>query len=411
MQHNELIQDFIFRDLPSTSNKRDFNQRMQSFLERIPNHFGQYTKNFFIGMFIGALYHFEYTEKKEVIEGNYGRVRSFYHYDRNDCVLHMVFVVGEESSYLRSLVFSKEGKLSEPDDTIWTRIHRSDLVKNFSFSQKSAAKIYYKNQEGFVWEEQPIVTREKNKAFDIEAAIFSKLNEKGFIEIRPLPLTKVSPETINEYQVEIFGNNNIGIVEIAVKSYLTSSKKIYQQGLGDFNNLFGEDFVKKEAFSHGFLFGGLGLNHYLYIYPERVVGSGLVDIMLASPISQNPIPILIEDKAGTISAKEGIDQIVTTYADTTVPARGFQITEKGQKAQGIIAAVNYSLKPTADRQLRSDEITVKIVPIKPVNRIIEQFFEVCREIRMIGKISCYPIYSICIVRVMELKTYLIILHC
>ncbi len=378
MQHSKLIQDFIFRDLPSTSNKRDFNQRMQSFLERIPNHFGQYTKNFFIGMFIGALYHFEYTEKKEVIEGNYGRVRSFYHYDRNDCVLHMVFVVGEESSYLRSLVFSKEGKLSEPDDTIWTRIHRSDLVKNFSFSQKSAAIIYYKNQEGFVWEEQPIVTREKNKAFDIEAAIFSKLNEKGFIEIRPLPMSDLPPETINEKQVEKFGFNEIPVVVDAVKSYLTSSKKVYQQELEDFNNLFGEDFVTKEAFSHGFLFGGLGFNHYLYIYPERVVGSGFVDIMLASPLNPNPISILIEGKAGTISAKEGIDQIVTTYADTTVPVRGFQIDKKGQ-GEGIIAAVNYSLKSTANRQLRSDEITVKLVPIKPVNRIMKRFFEILGE--------------------------------
>jgi hypothetical protein len=374
------MQGFIFRDLPATDNKRDFNQRMQSFLERIPNHFGQYTKNFFIGMFIGALYHFEYIENKKALESRYGHIRSFYYYDESSSsshsLLHIVFIVDNKFSYLRSVVFSKDSKLSNPSDNVRSQLDRSELLKDLSFSQKTAAKIYYKNQDGFTWEEQSRITKEKPLSSDIVNALITKFTQKGFIEIKLLPLTNLQSENINEDQVKKFGSDKIATVKTAVETYLTSSKKVYQQALEEaFKKTFGAAFVNKEAFSHGFLFGGLGLNHYLYIYPERVVGSGLVDIMLTNPINPSPIPILIEDKAGTVSAKAGIQQIVTTYADTTVPTRGFQTAKKG-----IIAAFNFDLKlVSSGLQLKSDEITVRVVSINPVNQIMAKFFKLFGE--------------------------------
>lgn len=123
--------------------KRDFNQRIQSFLEQIPNHFGQYTKNFFISMFIGALYHFEYTKNKEAIERIHGRIRIFYYYDRSSSVyslLHIVFIVDNKFCYLRSIAFSKASKLVNPSKELRSEIDRSHLLKELRFSQNTAAE-------------------------------------------------------------------------------------------------------------------------------------------------------------------------------------------------------------------------------------------------------------------------------
>lgn len=365
------MEGFIFRDLPT--NSRDFNQRIKTFLNRIPNNFGQYTENFFTGLFMGSLYSFEYTENKKTLEKTKkSTIRSFYQYDQSDpdiSILHIVFVMNE-STYLRSVVFSKDGKLLNPGN-VKSKIEGSDLIKDLSFSQKSAATLYYESHKGFVWEEQASVTKPKTLSLDIKELI-SKLTEKKFVEIKSLLLTELSPDDINENQVKNFGNEDIQQVEAGVKTYLTGSKKLYQQTLSSFKSLFGENYVSKEAFSHGFLYGGLGFNQHLYIYPERIVGSGRIDILIASPLNPNPIPILIEDKARSVSAAQGINQIVTTYADTSVPTRGIQ-------DQGIIAAFNYDLKPGPDRRLRSDEITVRRVSVKPVNQIMATFFKVYKE--------------------------------
>ncbi len=352
MSKQELIVDLILNEERKPEDlSRSFEELSLNEVQRIPNNFGQYAKNHFVGRFLGAIYIFQNTQLKQTL----GATSLFWKYDSNHSILHLVFQVekeGQKKSYLRSIGLEVDstggtGKLS-------ANRNYGKYFKNLIFTRQTKNEIISKGDEAsFEWKEKDGLTENNNISFEVEKV---KLTAHGFVEVNDSLLNEEEKKFINEECVKWFSSKDIDTVKHNVKQYLDINKKI----MAKLRNLFETNLPKsflQESFADGFLSGGLIYNFKrrfrITAVLQRIMGKGIVDFAFTSMgednSNENPYPVLIEDKKGKASPEVALEQVRRTSTKVHPSIKTF-----AQKC--VIAGVNFL--PLGNSQGESAEVEI-----------------------------------------------------
>lgn len=356
MKKKEIIEELIFRNLPDTTeNRRDFNKLMNDELARIPNKFGDYAENFFVGKFLGAIYSFQYTSLKNSL----GVHTTLWKYNKIRNCLHLVFLTEKNNikkAYLRTIHIA----INPPSDA---SPNKDAFLKDIPFTQQTEGAITYLNTQGFRWDEQR-VTREHTNAIDIDS-INNELKIAGFIAVHG-GISEKGIDNISEETVKDFSSKDIKEVNKAFEKYLKTNRELLLNSFEVFKQELSPDFFK-EAFFNGFCFGGIVFNfkrrYWISIIVQRNTGMGRIDLGMISlgenKENLNPFIMFAEFKIGMHSALEATAQIKERYQNTWLNLKSFE-------AQAVIAGINYHLITENNRmQLRSDDIKLEIISLRP----------------------------------------------
>jgi hypothetical protein len=353
-----------------TASGRNFVKAMDQFVQRMPMIHATNKAEFFIAYFLGGIYNFEYTQLKNDLRVT----SSSWKYDRDTKTLDLVFEIKNQENNVNHLVFRSIAILAPEGSPYAGKITSERPYSSLAFKDAMLAELAYKNPEhegGLRFTERFYQTRfSAQPNSDSSAQIRAKLIDFGFERISPVD----NIQGIDERDIKKFGLDEVA-VKNALEVYLKGNVNLFEKA----KNIFSEkivDSIKTEAFSHGFLYGSLSLNFknrfLLDCYVERVAGNGYADLVMISRVNRRSsgVPIIIELKAGTATARDAINQIEKIgYFQHELSLRTYH-------DKAVIAGVNFNLASELGQAAREeittrgDAIAVSEASISSENNII-----------------------------------------
>ncbi|MGB9087408.1 MAG: TcdA/TcdB pore-forming domain-containing protein [Candidatus Aquirickettsiella gammari] len=346
-----------------TPSDRNFIKVMDQFVQRIPIIHATTKPEFFIAYFLGGIYNFQYTQLKNKL----GVIASFWKYDGDSQTLDLVFKINDQKNKKNHWVFRSITICNDNGSPYAEKVVGERPYNSVAFKDVMLAELNYKNEDhigGLKFTEkfyQTPFTALPNS--DTSAQVQNKLTDFGFENI---PFES-NIQGISKTSIEGFSSNEEK-VKTSLKAYLEGSVELFSKNKDLFSSRVSNDLIRKEAFSHGFLYGSLSLNfknqYRIDAYVERVAGNGYADLVMISRVNANAIPILIELKAGTATVRDAVAQIKKIgYFQHEPSLRTYH-------PNGVIAGVNFN----------SGSIVVDKMPIASENNIIERIVTISNSL-------------------------------
>ncbi|RDH39957.1 MAG: hypothetical protein CFE62_006285 [Candidatus Aquirickettsiella gammari] len=346
-----------------TPSDRNFIKVMDQFVQRIPIIHATTKPEFFIAYFLGGIYNFQYTQLKNKL----GVIASFWKYGGDSQTLDLVFKINDQENKKNHWVFRSITICNDNGSPYAEKVVGERPYNSVAFKDVMLAELNYKNEDhigGLKFTEkfyQTPFTALPNS--DTSAQVQNKLTDFGFENI---PFES-NIQGICKTSIEGFSSNEEK-VKTSLKAYLEGSVELFSKNKDLFSSRVSNDLIRKEAFSHGFLYGSLSLNfknqYRLDAYVERVAGNGYADLVMISRVNANAIPILIELKAGTATVRDAVAQIKKIgYFQHEPSLRTYH-------PNGVIAGVNFN----------SGSIVVDKMPIASENNIIERIVTISNSL-------------------------------
>lgn len=351
----EMIELLITEE--KTPSDRNFIKVMDQFVQRIPIIHATTKPEFFIAYFLGGIYNFQYTDLKNTLQV----ITSFWKYDHDSKTLDLVFEINDQKNNKNDLVFRSITILNSEGSPYTEKFANKRPYPSLVFKDVLFAELNYKDPDhkgGLQFKEALSRTRFSIKLNpDSSAQVASKLRGFGFEKISRDPNVKgIDEKNIKKLSLDVMS------VKKELEVYLKGNVNLFKNSKDIFLRK-RVDSVKTEAFSHGFLYGSLSLNfknrYLLDCYVERVAGAGYADLLMISRANgrlANAVPIIIELKAGSATAREAIDQI------KEIGYFQHELSLRTYNDQAVIAGVNFN----------SASLLVDEVPIPRANNLIEE---------------------------------------
>ena len=362
----EMI-ELLIRNLQTPSG-RNFAKVMDDFVQRIPNIHSPTKIEFFLAYFLGGLYNFQHTKLKNSLSVT----SSFWKFDRATHTLDLIFEIHNPRNNKSSLVFRSITLLNEEGSPYAGKDTTQTPYKDLSFRDTALIEIHYKDYDthkgGLEVKGDHLLRNIKPRSKRLSPdELRNKLIALGFDAAE----AEYNSKAINEEIIGEFSADEKRVKD-ALKSYLEDNKHLLEITYDKFSIKIG-DFIKTEAFAHGFLYGSLTLNfknrYYLDCYVERIAGAGYSDIIMISRANAqqyNSIPMLIEIKIDPHSAGNAITQIEETgYFQHNLSLRTYS-------KKAIIAGISFN---SGDPNQATSPVVVREVDIPNKNNLVEEILK------------------------------------